>query len=133
MKSEQKQAQARTWLLKYLQPGMTVYTVLRHTARSGMSRTVSLFITTDDGPVCLDVAACELLEGYDARNGGCKISGCGMDAGFHAVYNIAAQLWPEGFECIGDRCPSNDHTNGDRDYSPHHHKNGGYALRQQWM
>lgn len=31
------------------------------------------------------------------------------------------------------RCGSNDHSNGDRDYSPHHHSSGGYALRQEWL
>ncbi len=30
-------------------------------------------------------------------------------------------------------CPSNDHSNGDRDYSPHHHSSGGYALSQRWL
>lgn len=45
-----------------------------------------------------------------------------------------------GFECIGqneDRsksCPSNDHVNGDRNYSPDHiHSDGGYALRHRWL
>lgn len=31
------------------------------------------------------------------------------------------------------RCHSNDHSNGDRDYSPHHHSSGGYALAQRWL
>lgn len=31
------------------------------------------------------------------------------------------------------RCHSNDHSNGDRNYEPHHHRSGGYALRQEWL
>ena len=37
-------------------------------------------------------------------------------------------------------CPSNDHSNGDRDYTPHgpnhkhwHDSDGGYALRHEWL
>lgn len=45
-------------------------------------------------------------------------------------------------ECGGDgwtgrysspRCPSNDHSNGDRDYTQHHHSSGGYALSHRWL
>lgn len=60
-------------------------------------------------------------------------AGCGMDVGFSLVYNLGWVLFPNGFECVGERCPSNDHSNGDRDYSPHHHSDGGYALRQRWL
>jgi hypothetical protein len=34
---------------------------------------------------------------------------------------------------VGLRCPSNDHSNGDRDYSPHHHGSGGYAVSHRWL
>jgi hypothetical protein len=61
-----------------------------------------------------------------------------MDTGFHLVYNLGYVLFPLGFECTGcdeppNLCPSNDHSNGDRDYAPHNHKDGGYALRSQWI
>lgn len=39
--------------------------------------------------------------------------------GFHVVYGLARTLWPDGYGCIGEHCPSNDHSNGDRDYTPH--------------
>jgi len=91
-----------------------------------------------------------------------------MDMGFHLVSTLSYYLYPEGFGCTGksegrDRCPSNDHSNGDRDYTPHTqkqigwatcdaccdpgttsiltgcaahshwHKSGDYALRHSWM
>jgi hypothetical protein len=54
---------------------------------------------------------------------------------------LSYALYPKGFTCLGDggehrrqRCPANDHSNGDRDYSPHQHPQaGGYALRQEWL
>lgn len=44
-----------------------------------------------------------------------------------------AQQSERDFECIGHGCPSNDHCNGDRDYTPHHHNSGGYALKHRWL
>ena len=84
----------------------------------------------------------------DRDREGLRVSGCGMDMGFHVVYSLSRVLYPDGFECIGEGCPSNDHSNGDRDYTPHlnggkaphepgyvahWHSNGGYALRQRWV
>jgi hypothetical protein len=82
-----------------------------------------------------------------------------MDMGFHLVYTLSYALYPQGFGCVGERCPSNDHSNGDRDYTPHGcydengaledrepgpgelrdgcrrhwHRDGGYALTQRWL
>ena len=53
--------------------------------------------------------------------------------GFAVIYELSQALFPKGFECIGEKCPSNDHSNGDRDYTPHHHNSGGYALKHRWM
>ena len=53
--------------------------------------------------------------------------------GFHVVYNLGATLYPEGYDCIGLGCPSCDHSNGDRNRSPHPHKDGVYALRHRWI
>lgn len=120
---------AREQLLAMLQPGDTVQTILRHVSRSGMTRAISPVFNGKDisylvGPVV----------GYrlDRRHDGLKVEGCGMDMGFHLVYGLSRRLF-QGWTCIGDRCPSNDHSNGDRDYTPHPHSDGGYALYQRWL
>src|SRR5712692_6873174 len=97
-----------------------------------MSRSGMMPVKTGlEGQYDWDVAA---VVGYSlAQYEGIKVSGAGMDMGFHLVYSLSYDLYPDGFECIGERCPSNDHSNGDRDYSPHHHKDGGYALLQRWI
>jgi hypothetical protein len=82
-----------------------------------------------------------LGERIDRNNGGVKVSGCGMDMGFSLVYNLSHVLYPDGFTCTGEgspdvwgsHCPSNDHSNGDRDYTPHDHRDGGYAIRHRWL
>ncbi len=146
---------ARAKLLTWLKPGDTVNTISRHTSRSGMSRSISLFASVSGELVELDYYASRVLgDSIDNKHGGIRIGGCGMDMGFALVYNLSSRLFPDGFGCIGKGpngsghyCPSNDHSNGDRDYTPHPgcgtpdprghrdhwHDSGGYALRHRWI
>jgi hypothetical protein len=107
-----------------------------------MSRRIDLFARTPDGPMFITgMAAAAMGERWDRDKGGIVVSGCGMDMGFHLVYNLSYTLWPFGHDCVGKPCsshpkgcPSNDHSNGDRNYSPDHtHTDGGYALRHNWL
>lgn len=127
--------QAKDKLREMLKPGDTVYTILRHVSSSGMMRHISL--VTKDMQDITHLAAVVLGEKI-ADDGGLKRGGCGMDMGFDAVYQLSRYLFPDGFTCTGKHepgnyCPSNDHTNGDRNYEPHHHASGGYALCQRWL
>jgi hypothetical protein len=164
---ERDEAIAR--LHEWLKPGDTVYTIVRHVSRSGMSRDISVLIQTPEGMIHPNWAVARATGmrlvtagGHDAI----RIGGCGMDMGFALVYELSHRLWPEGFGCVGDgcnggtRCRSNDHSNGDRDYTPHGsfapkiagrdkplasglypdkqvhehwHRDGGYALHQEWL
>lgn len=130
-------AKATEYLHEYLKPGDKVYTILRQVSRSGMSRHISTVISTQDGGNydITYLVAKVLGERRNEHDGGLVVGGCGMDMGFDVVYRLGHALWPQGFDCVGrDKCHSADHSNGDRDYSPtHHHKSGGYALRQAWL
>ncbi len=159
-KSEREEALAR--LREWIKPGATVYTVLDHVSRSGMSRNVRVVLLEKDDkgePYALhpNHAVAVVLGLRRAKNGdGVVISGCGMDMGLHLVYELSHALFRGGFGCIGEGCPSNDHSNGDRDYTPHmddcpqtseevgtdipkkrahnhYHKDGGYCLRHRWL
>ena len=153
---KQDQAEAIVKLREWLKPGDTVHTILRHVSRSGMQREVGVVIIDKDGndihPNYLVSKALGLRVG---KRDGLIMGGCGMDMGFALIYELSAKLFPEGFGCIGAEvpgirgrsCPSNDHSNGDRDYTPHPgcgqpdkrghkdhwHTSGGYALRQHWL
>ena len=117
-----------------LPPGTTVYCILRRVARSGMMRVIDPIVCTPDGPRFLRWAAhCLTGEQLSRTDEGIRMVGTGMDMGFALVYDMSHRLYPDGFACIGDRCPSNDHSNGDRDRTPHHHTSGGYALRKEWL
>lgn len=152
--SKSDQAEAIERLRGLVKPGDTVYTVLRSVSRSGMSRSIDIYkFETDDRtgrPVKVwlsyNVAHAGIGSWDDARK--CvKVGGVGMDMGFHLVYSLSSRLFRDGFGCIGEGCPSNDHSNGDRDYTPHSaprddtstpgaahwHAQGGYALRHEWI
>jgi hypothetical protein len=152
-------AEAKAKLRAWLKPGDTVYTILRHVSRSGMQRHISVVLIRPDGTILHPNHATAAAIGARLNKPGTGYdavirSGCGMDMGYDTVYNLSAALFPQGFGCIGEGCPSNDHSNGDRDYTPHNaalvaelqaagvgidlganhwHKDGGYALRHRWL
>lgn len=115
-------AHARETLLEQykLTPGSTVWTTTSHVSRSGMSRVMDVHVIRNNEPLRITWSVADAVDWrYDQRYEGVKVDGCGMDMGFHLVYTLSQVLYPEGFGCIGEGCPSNDHSNGDRDYTPH--------------
>ena len=121
-------------LLELLKPGDTVYTILRHVSRSGMSRVIDLLVMSDGSPHSISGYAAEVCNSkLDRDRWGVKISGTGMDMGFALVYELSYNLFGDGFTCVGEDCPANDHPNGDLDYTPHPHSDPGYALKQRWI
>lgn len=149
--SKDEVAESMASLRESLKPGDTVTSVIRSVSRSGMSRTLDVYKfevsgehwkTRDNGvrTLWLTFHVARVLGLSRPRDGDAlRVDGCGMDMGFHICYSLSARLWPDGFVCIGEGCPSNDHTNGDRNYSPtfrgkpHVHRDGGYALQHRWL
>lgn len=127
--------EAKETLLNWLKPGDTIFTKLNHVSRSGMYRVIDLLVFRDNQLIWLSYNAAKLLEGFDDRHEGCKASGCGMDMGFHLVYNLGYQLFPDGYTCPGKTCVSCDHSNSpypERD-GQIYHKDGGYAFNHRWL
>lgn len=135
-KNEEREESLHT-LREAMNPGDRVWTILRHVSASGMMRHIGVitFIKNDRTreeirPMTWNYHVARVL-GYKQTDGGSlKVGGVGMDMGFHVVYSLSRVLFPEGFDCIGEGCPANDHFNGD---DAKHHKDGGYALRQEWL
>lgn len=115
-----EQNEARNYLLSVLNPGSTVYTVITHVARSGMSRSIQTLIAKDSEIVDITWAVARVT-GYtfDRKNGGVKIGGCGMDMAFEVVYNLGYKLWPNGTD------KPHSVRNGEPD------TDGGYALNKR--
>ena len=97
----------------YLAPNDRVYTLNRHTSSSGMSRDISLFVAQGGEIVDITYYAAHAL-GWRLveRNGrrAIRVSGAGMDMGFHTVYTLASVLYRGAVE--GD---------------------AGYSLRHEWI
>jgi hypothetical protein len=99
-------------LTHYVSEGSRVYTILRHVSSSGMSRDISLVIADSEGRIS-DItyyAADALGDRLIERNGfrAIRVNGCGMDMGFHLVYNLSSVLF-------------------------HGQDRAGYILKQEWL
>jgi hypothetical protein len=128
---EREREEAREELRGFFKPGDTIYTVLRHRSASGMYRVIDAFVMRDNEPRRISYTVAKAIGfRYDERHEGVGVGGCGMDVGFEVVYNLGYALFPNGFDCVGEHCPSNDHRNR---VESMHHTEGGYALTQRWM
>lgn len=121
MSNYEKEAAIRE-LKKKLKPGDDVYTIVRHVARSGMSRSIDLYIARKREIISITWLVSKALEeNIDRNHGGIRIAGCGMDMGFALVYDMGRVMWPKG-----TRKP-----HGTRNGVPD--TDGGYALKQRWL
>lgn len=111
-------------LREWLSPGDTLHTVCRNVSRSGMSRQIDVYLLKDGEPQWLSGFAARALDWPQAKNEAIKVSGCGMDMGFHLVYSLSRILFPDGFKVEGTG------RNGDKSG---HDNDGGYALKQRWL
>ena len=88
-----RRAEALKMLRKFIKPGDTVFTVLRHVSRSGMSRRIDLYSIEGGKMNFLTGYAARVMDRrWDLDNGGIVIGGAGMDMGFHLVYSLGRTL-----------------------------------------
>lgn len=99
-----------------LRPGDVIYTVLRHVSASGMSRRIDLYTIRDNRMAFLTGYAAGAIGWKWGDKAGIVVGGCGMDMGFHLVYTLSHTLFPDGFKDGQDE-----------------RKDGGYALRHEWL
>jgi len=96
--TKDEQEQALTWLFALLQPGDTVYSILRHVSRSGMLRVIELVAFKNNQPCRFGYSAA-IVTGrrYDDKRRGVFINGCGMDLGLALVYELSYRLFADGY------------------------------------
>ena len=98
-------------LTYYVKPGTKVYTILRHVSSSGMSRNISLVIADGNDIADITYYAAQALGDKLIESKGhraIRVNGCGMDMGFHLIYNLSSVLF----------------KGQDR---------AGYVLKQRWL
>lgn len=116
---EKERREAINHLRQLIKPGDTVYTVLRHVSRSGMTRGIDVYLMDKNGgePVWITAYVGKAIDqpqprDYWQKSLGLKIGGCGMDMGFHVVNSLSYALYGKGYQCLGrGNCPSNYHVN----------------------
>lgn len=113
--SAQMQADTAYHIKNWLEKGdYQVYTILRHVSRSGMFRVIQLVTFVDNEPVFMGYSVAKLLGyNYDSDREGIKVSGTGMDMGYHLVNSLSSFLY----------------RNEDGSYS----HDGAYKLRHRWL
>lgn len=90
-----------------------VLTKVTHVARSGMSRSIECYVISGGELLNISGDVARIIgEPLDRKNGGVRVSGCGMDMGAQIVYVLGRYLYPQGTK-------AND--------------GGGYALRHRWI
>ena len=102
----------QTLLNDYIsEDNLTIYTVLRSVSASGMTRHISLKMAQGSNIYDITYLVAQALgERVSDRNGynTIKVNGCGMDMGFHLVYNLSSVLF-------------------------HGQERAGYKLSQRWL
>lgn len=95
---EQEKERAKTLILDLLDTGAdrpTIYTILRRVSASGMSRDISLKVIKGGEIYDITYSAGVLLDMKLTKSSynSLRVNGCGMDMGFHLVYNLASVLF----------------------------------------
>lgn len=119
---QMQEAEAIVYLRSVLKPGDTVYTVLRHVSRSGMSRGIDFYLIRDSEPLWITSYVGHAIDSPQSEKDwresrGLRVNGCGMDMGFHCVYSLSRVLFPDGAQGA----------------SEHAERDGGYALNHRWL
>ena len=114
-----ERAEAIANLQQWLKRDERIYTVLRHRAASGMTRYIDLFYIADDKtPRRITWQAAKALGWtYDTQREALKVTGCGMDMGFYAVFALSSVLFRDA----------------DNFRDPVTGEDAGYSLRHEWI
>lgn len=160
--AKMQSVEALDHLHKFIKPGTTIYTVLRHVSRSGMSRNIDLYLIHQGEPMWISAYVGKAIGRPQSRKNwersqGLTVGGCGMDMGFELVYSLGRAMFPTGFPAVSvTRCtkcldrPGYDGLgrtckgcNGTGDVTePRRGRNGdmsgwdndgGYALNHKWL
>lgn len=143
----QEREEAGDRLRAVLTPGTTVWCVLRHYVPASGRKAIRLIavgrypqpdgtpdLVTLDGDV-------STYTGWktDHTRGGIITDAMGTDAGWNLVYELGRQLYPHGYDCIGEHCAFNGHY-GAAPHEPYsvtpgdiRHPGTGYVLRCRWL
>ena len=114
-----------------LPPGSTIFPIVTHVARSGMSRSIRfLIVHPRDGQISDISWMIGRALGYnvDRNHGGLRVGGCGMDMAFHVIHSLSYAL--HGRENVGPAAALA--ASEGRSFNPNNGQyRAGYSLRYE--
>jgi hypothetical protein len=127
--SKEEIQESREFLRKALPSGYDRIHRPRHVSRSGLLREISLFVIHKGAPISITWHAARVLR-WSVNDGraywALRVSGCGMDMGFHTVNSLSYAV--HGMKSKGEG------ANADGGFRPRPgHFHAGYSLRQEWL
>jgi len=128
--TKQEQENSVILLKKYLKPGDTLYTVLRHVSKSGMYRAIDCYsIKCVKGKVEKQwlsyLVAKAIRERFDERWEAIGVSGGGMDMGYYLMMGLSYTLHGHNPKGDGGKSPGVSPRPG--------HYQAGYSLNHEWI
>ena len=76
-----------------------IYTQLAHVAKSGMTRSIKLYVVPEAGTIVnITRYVANLLDKNLDRYDGITVRGCGFDAGFDLVCRVSLKLYQDGYK-----------------------------------
>ena len=91
----EERADIITELREKLPENTTIYTTVHTVASSGMSRTMTVFAVVDGDVRNLNYRVAQLGIGKLTKDDQIRVSGAGMDMGFHVVYSLSRVLYED--------------------------------------
>jgi hypothetical protein len=96
-----ERAESLERLREWFPKGSTVYTVLRHVSKSGMSRDIGVlapFVSKEYGIQFMHPNhATSVVLGVPLKRDAVRIGGAGMDMGYHIAYSLSHALYGDGY------------------------------------
>jgi hypothetical protein len=90
-----RRAEAIENLRAWMPRGSTVYLVLRHRSRGGMTREIGVVVIHEGKAAHVSLAVAEAFGYRIGKRDGVIVHGCGMDMGFALIARIAVALHDE--------------------------------------
>ena len=76
----------------------TINTLVRSTAKSGMSRNMSVFLVRDGQIWDITCQVADFLRYSTTKDGYIQRRGCGMDFGYDIAYSLPRKLFNDGYK-----------------------------------
>ena len=97
-KEKTEKIEAIEYLKKQIKKDDTLYTSVQKVSTSGMYRHIKVIGIENNSPLFLSWHIANALDyPYKDKTNAVGINGCGMDMGFHLIYNLSYKLFNDGY------------------------------------